>query len=704
MLGQSLGFLLNTSRLLDELYRKHGPAFRIQAGWNKFTVIAGVEARDFLLDGAERHLTREAFFRPVGEQLGASDFVLGVSGDKHKRLRRLLSVAYSREIASPFVPELLDIVTDQTALWSGGQPVAVMRAIHRIAFGLYTRLMVGGDLGEHYDDFKLLVGTNMAVGGRTLPSIAYKNPLYRRARQRILDLMWRFVQGRRRTGAPLDRPTTIVDTLLTVRDERGELLTDDEVVCYAMYGVAGSCSYMGRLIGFWLYELLQNPAVLARARADVDAGFDRGLHNATDLRGMEYLRATYHESMRFHPVSQGLPFIAAETFAFQGMRIDKGEQVVFSQIPMFQDGPPFKNPKRFEPERCMNPRNEHKKGTFHPFGMGQRSCTAQGIVEIMSLATVAQIIHRYDLSQAPSSYQLRMLAMPLPSPDYRFRIRVDRNRSAAVGGDLKDEQRIVASFPGSENPEVSTILMGAERRVAPIGEVVIRQGEPADALFVIIHGQVSVDKADGQGGVRHVATLIEGQYFGETGLLHGSPRNASVTVSGTEPAQLLVLTADQFADLVRAEDLVSDEIASLVRKRSVTEALATALPKADAASLTAVLPEFTLETFEAGRVVLRQGDPAERFYIVSHGSAEVVLDGAVIATAGPGQFFGEIGLLLNTPRRATVRAAANEPLTVVSTDQTGFRHLIDSCDAAHADLALAMSRRVLALNATVSAG
>ena len=703
VLGQSFGFLLDTSALLDKLYRELGPAFRIQAGWNRFTVFAGKEGRDFLLAGAERHLTREAFFRPVGEQLGSSDFVLGVSGDKHERLRRILAICYSRQVASPFVPELLEIVRAATDPWSDGRPVAVMTAIHRIAYDLYTRIMMGVDIGAHYGDFKLLIGTNMAVGGRTAPAILYKSPRYRAARGRILKLMWEFVQARRKSGPDPDRPETIIDTLLSVRDRQGELLSDDEVVCYSMYGIAGSCSYMGRLLGFWLYELLQHPDALERVRTDVDGAFERGIRNATDLRAMTYLRATYHEGMRFHPVSQGLPFIAAEAFEFRGMRIEKGEQVVFSQIPMFRDAPPFQNPERFDPPRCMAPRNEHKKSaSFRPFGMGKRSCTAQGLVETMAMSTMATLLHRYDLELAPSTYKLRMIAMPLPSPAGGFNVRVKGERTAA-SPEIADETRIVASFPGADTPAVAELLAAAKRRSAEPGTVLVRQGDPADAFYVVVDGQVDISKEiDGESAV--VATLVDGQYFGETGLLCGTPRNASAVVSSQQPARLLVFSADQFADLVRAEDLVEEEIAALVRKRSATEALTRALPGTKPDVLTEVLPEFEIESFEAGKEIVVQGEAPARFYIVYEGRAEVLIDGECVAEIGPGEFFGEIGLLLNAPRTATVRATDAGPVTAVSTDRAGFRQLIDSCGTAHGDLALAMSRRILEMDDRAAGG
>jgi MFS family permease len=58
----------------------------------------------------------------------------------------------------------------------------------------------------------------------------------------------------------------------------------------------------------------------------------------------------------------------------------------------------------------------------------------------------------------------------------------------------------------------------------------------------------------------------------------------------------------------------------------------------------------------AGQEVFHQGDDADRFYVIDQGQAEVIGDGRLIRTMGPGDSFGEIALLRDTVRTATVRA------------------------------------------------
>jgi hypothetical protein len=90
----------------------------------------------------------------------------------------------------------------------------------------------------------------------------------------------------------------------------------------------------------------------------------------------------------------------------------------------------------------------------------------------------------------------------------------------------------------------------------------------------------------------------------------------------------------------------------------------------------------------AGEDVFRQGDPGDRFYVIEDGEADVLGDGTVVNVLEPGDCFGEIALLRDTPRTATVRART--PLRLYSLARPEFLLALDgfSASAREADALL----------------
>jgi CRP/FNR family transcriptional regulator, cyclic AMP receptor protein len=78
--------------------------------------------------------------------------------------------------------------------------------------------------------------------------------------------------------------------------------------------------------------------------------------------------------------------------------------------------------------------------------------------------------------------------------------------------------------------------------------------------------------------------------------------------------------------------------------------------------------------FRAGKTLIREGDPGREFFVLLQGGAEVTRGGKQIATRTAGDFFGEIALVTNRPRVATV--TTTEPSVLLVVTDRDFKHLV----------------------------
>lgn len=125
-------------------------------------------------------------------------------------------------------------------------------------------------------------------------------------------------------------------------------------------------------------------------------------------------------------------------------------------------------------------------------------------------------------------------------------VRADR-KSAAVLAQLKPKialLEVLDLFADATRSSLEQLAKACEEMSLPAGQVVVAEGDQADALYVLVDGQVEVS-ARGEGSRRrHLRTMGPRSYFGEIGILRGVPRTA--TVQTTEPSTLWRISADDF--------------------------------------------------------------------------------------------------------------------------------------------------------------
>ncbi len=203
------------------------------------------------------------------------------------------------------------------------------------------------------------------------------------------------------------------------------------------------------------------------------------------------------------------------------------------------------------------------------------------------------------------------------------------------------------------------------------GEPVVRQGERADAFYVVRTGTLQVVEEDRESGnERALRVLGRGEAFGELGLVEAAPRLA--TVRALEPSELFQIDKGTFDRLLADMVLVPEFAPTLQAMADLRELRCYAHLEAD--ELREVLRRGTWENRSPGERIVTQGEVGSAFFAISAGQVEVLENGVLVRVLGPGEYFGEIALLMDTSRTATV--VARTPVRLFWLGREGFDDLV----------------------------
>jgi len=233
-------------------------------------------------------------------------------------------------------------------------------------------------------------------------------------------------------------------------------------------------------------------------------------------------------------------------------------------------------------------------------------------------------------------------------------------------------------FSHLDDDQTTQVLGALQERKIPAKDVrVIVQGDAGDYFYVVESGSFDIHVSptgraeSGTAGLGpKVASSGPGSSFGELALMYNAPRAA--TVVSTAPSILWQL------DRVTFRRIIMD---SAFQRRRMYETFLESVP------LLATLTPYerskiadALETAKhpAGSTIIREGDVGDTFFLLESGHAEVrkrgVNDNAPLKTYGPGDYFGELALLEDQPRAASVVSTTEVKVATLGKD--GFQRLL----------------------------
>jgi len=195
------------------------------------------------------------------------------------------------------------------------------------------------------------------------------------------------------------------------------------------------------------------------------------------------------------------------------------------------------------------------------------------------------------------------------------------------------------------------------------GEVIVRQGDPADAFYILTAGRARVIKTTKTGEEIALNVLRPGSEFGEAALLSTEPRTATVRCSSIVEA--LRLTRADFDTLITQYPELRGYLEATRRYHTLHSFLYefSNFGRLPEAALNDLIHRLTTAKFTAGQRILEKGDPAGPMYVVQSGKVRVFdpsTNGSrSLAFYREGGFFGELSILNGSPRAASAEAVTD---------------------------------------------
>lgn len=424
--GETLAFLANMYRFLDDRQKRHGDVFKSNVLGRKIVFLAGTE-------GSEAFYSTENITRSDAHPFPLVDLFGGINmemydGPKHVALKSMALTAFDHAAIAGYLPDMQRLIEAALSRLAQAGEFSAIIELRRLAIETICCNVMGLSPGLETDDIARDYGavlTGLISLPLPLPGFAYGRA--RAARDRLLARIRKVIRERRA------QPTADgLSRLLTAKAADGRTYTDDEAALEVHHMViAGFIVYA--LMAEATRQLAEHPEFRERCLTEIRANASAGPLTMEALSRLHFSTNVILEAKRYLPLVPLAFGRAKRTFACGGFDVPEGWTVYLTLSLNNKDRKIYKDPDRFDPDRFSPPRAEHRQHpmAFIPQGAepptGHR-CLGLDYSTFLSVAFLTLLVRGYDWDLPAQNLECNWKTLP-PQPRDGLRVRLRAKKS-----------------------------------------------------------------------------------------------------------------------------------------------------------------------------------------------------------------------------------------------------------------------------------
>ncbi len=420
----------NIPALMGELTNKYGPVFEIRPPFKKPMIfLAGPETNRWVHRHGRMHLRARDYFAEFEKVYGASGVLPSLDGADHFRLRKSLSMAYSRGRLAGQLDQVFQYARNHMAGWKVGDIYSATHMCRLMINEQLSPLFISVESQDLFND--LMTYKERALSTHivnALPKFMLKTPGMKR-RAKAIDVLLERVQSVHTPAQRAGRSRNLADDLLSLHASDPQLMPESNLRFVLSAALIASV-YLGDAFSFTVYAMASQPELYERIRREADALFENGDPVGDDftLEATDVTQRCIMECLRMYPIVPLSMRDVMNSFVIEGYELPVGARLSIAMTASHYMEDVFPDPYRFDIDRYLPSRAEHRGPGYAPYGLGTHTCLGSRWLDLQLAVNLLMIAHYFTLKVSPENYQLGFSPLPSMKPNKKLKFLIAEQR------------------------------------------------------------------------------------------------------------------------------------------------------------------------------------------------------------------------------------------------------------------------------------
>lgn len=412
VVGQVFSLVKDLHGTVDGQYRRYGPVSHFQLGAKGLLLIGPDLYKQVMLDSDKNFSAEMGYMGSLGRFYKGA--LLLRDHDEHRFQRRIMQSAFKNEAMKGYIGTMGPMIGNAIEDWDRKEDFHFFPEIKQLLLDVSAKIFFGLDSDDERAARLNKAFLDIANGLMGIFPVEIPFTKYRKGKvgERYLRAFFGGLIAERRAGDGNDTFSYFTRELT----EDGSYFSDDDIIAHISFLLFAAHDTTTSALTHLLYYLGQDPVAQQRLR-DEALAIDKPYLDYEDLEKMPLTEVALKEALRLHPSVMMMQRRTIRDCELGGYPVPANTIVWMAPQHVHRMEDYWDEPFKFDLDRWLEPRNEHKRHTFSfvGFGGGAHKCIGMHFALMQAKNFLHQFLRRYEFTMA-DGFSAEMQTVPLPKP------------------------------------------------------------------------------------------------------------------------------------------------------------------------------------------------------------------------------------------------------------------------------------------------